>query len=72
MDFDKFDTIGLAKTVEILVREAVSPLSFNRDLKIQRRARREKTTKQERVWKNYPNAESVLINAAYWSTWLSA
>ena len=51
MDFDKFDTIGLAKTVETLIREAVSPLSrsfFNRDLKIQRRARREKP-KQERV-----------------------
>ena len=45
MDFDKFDTIGLAKTVETLIREAVLPLScsfFNRDLKIQRRARREK------------------------------
>ena len=45
MDFDKFDKIGLAKTVETFVREAVSPLScsfFNRDLKIQRDARRGK------------------------------
>ena len=68
MDFDKFDTIGLAKTVETLVREAVSPLScsfFNRDLKIQRRTRREKNL-------NKNTCEKIIETPrVFWSTLLT-
>ena len=68
MDFDKFDTIGLAKTVETLIREAVSPPScsfFNRDLKIQLRARREKNLNK--------NACEKIIETprVFWSTLLT-